>query len=59
MDVEHDRGKLGPTFITKDTAWKYAFLIGAIPAFLCVFIQFRLKEPEKWVKAEEGANHWR
>jgi MFS family permease len=27
------------------------FLIGAIPAFLCVFIAFRLKEPEKWVKA--------
>ena len=34
-------------------AWKYAFLIGAVPAFLCVFIQFRLKEPEKWVKARE------
>ncbi len=42
------------TFITKDTAWKYAFLIGAIPAFLCVFIQFRLKEPEKWVQAKEA-----
>ena len=24
---------------------------GALPAFLCVFIQMRLKEPEKWVKA--------
>lgn len=34
-------------------AWKYAFLLGAIPAFLCVFIQFRLKEPEKWVKAKQ------
>jgi MFS family permease len=34
-------------------AWKYAFLIGAIPAFLCVFIQLRLKEPEKWIKARE------
>ncbi|MBI3413762.1 MAG: MFS transporter [Verrucomicrobia bacterium] len=32
-------------------AWKYMFLIGALPAFLCVFIQIRLKEPEKWVKA--------
>jgi hypothetical protein len=28
------------------------FLVGAIPAFLCVFIQMRLKEPEKWVKAQ-------
>ncbi len=34
-------------------AWKYAFLIGAVPAFLCVFIQLRLKEPEKWTKARE------
>jgi len=31
--------------------WKYLFWIGAAPAFLCVFIQLRLKEPEKWVKA--------
>jgi hypothetical protein len=29
------------------------FLIGSLPAFLCVFIQMRLKEPEKWVKARE------
>jgi MFS family permease len=27
------------------------FLIGALPAFLCVFLQLRLKEPEKWVQA--------
>jgi MFS family permease len=32
-------------------SWKYMFLVGALPAFLCVFIQIRLKEPEKWVKA--------
>lgn len=35
-------------------AWKYMFLIGALPAFLCVFLQMRLKEPEKWVKAREA-----
>jgi len=34
--------------------WTYMFLVGAIPAFLCVFIQLRLKEPEKWVKAREA-----
>lgn len=28
--------------------------MGAIPAFLCVFIQLRLKEPEKWVQAREA-----
>ncbi len=33
--------------------WKYLFWVGALPAFLCVFLQARLKEPEKWVKARE------
>lgn len=40
--------------VSHDTAWKYAFMIGAVPAFLCVFIQWRMKEPEKWVKAKEA-----
>lgn len=35
-------------------SWKLMFLIGAVPAFLCVFIQARLQEPEKWVKAREA-----
>ncbi len=39
--------------IEANDAWKYAFLIGAVPAFLCVFIQFRLKEPEKWLLAKQ------
>jgi hypothetical protein len=30
------------------------FLIGALPAFLCVFLQMRLKEPEKWVQGARG-----
>lgn len=34
--------------------WKYLFWVGALPAFLCVFLQLRLKEPEKWVKAREA-----
>lgn len=37
--------------LSPDTAWKLAFLMGSVPAFLCVFIQFRLKEPEKWIQA--------
>ena len=41
-------GKLSPSM-----QWKTMFLIGAIPAFLCVLIQMRLKEPEKWVRARE------
>jgi MFS family permease len=40
--------------ITPDWSWKLMFLIGALPAFLCVFLQLRLKEPEKWVKAREA-----
>ncbi|MCA9190609.1 MAG: MFS transporter [Planctomycetales bacterium] len=39
--------------VTPENAWRGAFLLGAIPAFLCVFIQLRLKEPEKWVRARE------
>ena len=39
--------------IAAGTAWRYMFLVGAIPAFLCVFIQLRLREPEKWVRARE------
>jgi MFS family permease len=37
--------------IAPGSAWRWMFLIGALPAFLCVFIQMRLKEPEKWVAA--------
>ena len=33
-------------------AWQTLFLIGAVPAFLCVFILRRLPEPRKWVDAK-------
>jgi MFS family permease len=33
------------------SAWKTMFIVGALPAFACVFLQMRLKEPEKWVQA--------
>ena len=46
-------GHLETTSIKPGSAWRYMFLIGALPAFLCVFIQWRLKEPEKWVKARQ------
>jgi MFS family permease len=44
-------GNLEGKAIPAGMAWKYMFLIGALPAFLCVFLQIRLKEPEKWVQA--------
>lgn len=31
--------------------WKWLFLVGALPALLCVFLQLRLREPESWVRA--------
>jgi MFS family permease len=30
--------------------WQAMFLVGATPAFLCVFILAKLKEPQKWVQ---------
>ncbi len=32
-------------------AWKLLFFFGAIPPLLCVYFQFKMKEPEKWVNA--------
>lgn len=40
--------------ISPQWSWKFMFLVGAVPAFICVFFQMRLKEPEKWVKAREA-----
>jgi MFS family permease len=40
--------------VTPAWSWKLMFLMGAIPAFLCVFIQLKLGEPEKWLKAREA-----
>ena len=36
-------------------SWKYLFWIGAAPAFLCIFIMFRLKEPVKWIAARDAS----
>jgi MFS family permease len=33
-------------------AWQAMFLVGAVPAFLCVFILWRLREPQRWVAAK-------
>lgn len=36
--------------------WQAMFIVGALPAFLCVFVMRKLKEPQKWVLARaEGA----
>jgi len=33
--------------------WQIIFLVGALPAFLCVFMLRRLPEPAKWTKARD------
>jgi MFS family permease len=35
--------------------WRVMFVIGTIPALLAIFIRRRLKEPEAWQTAAEGA----
>jgi MFS family permease len=39
--------------ITPGTQWRWMFLVGAIPAFLVVFIMKYLREPEPWLKARD------
>ncbi len=41
--------------IAPTESWKYLFVIGAAPAFLCIFIMIQLKEPEKWVQARAAS----
>lgn len=35
--------------------WRLMFLVGALPALLCILIFRRLKEPERWRATAEGA----
>lgn len=48
-------GLINEGTLSAATAWKWAFLMGSVPAFLCVFIQVKLKEPEKWVQAKAAS----
>jgi MFS family permease len=41
------------------SAWRAMFVVGALPAFLCIPVFRKLKEPERWrhAKAENGREH--
>src|SRR4029078_6186909 len=40
----------------KMTVWRLMFVVGTVPALLCLVIRSKLKEPERWEKAShEGA----
>jgi MFS family permease len=34
--------------------WRYAYLIGVLPALLVFWVTTKIKEPESWQKAEQG-----
>ncbi len=38
---------------TVASAWRWMFVVGALPAFLCLAIFRRLKEPEQWQRAKK------
>ncbi len=38
-------------------AWRWMFVIGAIPALLALIIRWRLKEPEAWLQAKASGEH--
>ena len=35
--------------------WRWGFAAGALPALLVLWIRYRLREPERWVRAREAA----
>jgi MFS family permease len=36
-------------------AWRWGFAIGVLPALLTLWVRWKLREPEKWVKAQQRA----
>jgi MFS family permease len=36
-----------------ENAWRWAFVIGAVPAVLTLWIRWKLHEPEQWVEARQ------
>lgn len=38
-----------------ENGWRWGFAIGAVPALLTLWIRWKLREPDQWVKAKERA----
>jgi len=36
--------------------WRYAYLLGVLPALLVLWVRTRVKEPDRWLKAEAKAS---
>jgi MFS family permease len=40
-----------------ELGWRWGFFVGALPAFLTLWIRWRLREPDKWIQARQTAAH--
>ncbi len=47
---------IGNTALLGESAWRWGFAIGVLPALLTVWIRWSLKEPEQWSKAKKKAD---
>jgi len=45
----------GALVVSDEGGWRWAFLIGAGPALLTLWIRWRLREPERWLEARKTA----
>ena len=45
------------TFVVPVWGWQRAFLLGAAPALLTLWIRWNLREPEQWTAARSQAPH--
>jgi MFS family permease len=45
------------TFLMRGQSWRPVFLVGIVPALLCVLVRFSVKEPDRWIKAHEMEGH--
>jgi len=55
--IFHSTSVIGTWFATLaamwvGAEWRYAYLIGVLPAFLIVWVRLTVKEPEKWQQAK-------
>src|SRR5262249_4951178 len=39
-------------FLKVEHAWRWAFVVGAVPAAMAVLVQRKIKEPELWLRAK-------
>jgi MFS family permease len=42
---------------TPETAWRYVFLCGLIPAAVAFMVRLFIKEPERWTRLDKTAKH--